>query len=237
MVTGRLRRRLLRLATYASVSTAAVLVGIKAWAWQATDSVSLLSSLVDSTLDVLGSLITFFAVMVSLKPADKEHRFGHGKAEGLAALAQSLIIAASAIFVLKESAERILAPAVVQNAPRRHNGHGDFRGDDAAAAGDSTLRSPHDRIRRDRSGRHALQDRPGDQPGRRGSHCGSGLARRVAGGPAGGRGGDCVPVVRRLEDRQARAGHPDGPGDSPTGTAKPLPSLRRATPRCWTFTI
>ena len=117
MVTGRLRRRLLRLATYASVSTAAVLVGIKAWAWQATASVSLLSSLVDSTLDVLGSLITFFAVTVSLKPADHEHRFGHGKAEGLAALAQSLIIAASAVYVLKESVERILDPAVVQNAP------------------------------------------------------------------------------------------------------------------------
>ena len=117
MVAGRLRRRLLRLATYSSVSTAAILVVIKAWAWQATDSVSLLSSLVDSTLDVLGSLITFFAVTVSLKPADKEHRFGHGKAEGLAALAQSLIIAASAVFVLKESVERILAPAVVDNAP------------------------------------------------------------------------------------------------------------------------
>ncbi|MDE0130246.1 MAG: cation diffusion facilitator family transporter [Gammaproteobacteria bacterium] len=116
MVAGRLRRRLLRLATYASVSTAAILVVIKAWAWQATDSVSLLSSLVDSTLDVLGSLITFFAVTVSLKPADKEHRFGHGKAEGLAALAQSLIIAASAVFVLKESVERILAPAAVENA-------------------------------------------------------------------------------------------------------------------------
>ena len=117
MVTGRLRRRLLRLATYASVSTAAILVAIKIWAWQATDSVSLLSSLVDSTLDVLGSLITFVAVTVSLKPADKEHRFGHGKAEGLAALAQSLIIAASALFVLKESVERILDPTVVQNAP------------------------------------------------------------------------------------------------------------------------
>ena len=116
MVTGRLRRRLLRLATYASVSTAAILVAIKIWAWQATDSVSLLSSLVDSTLDVLGSLITFVAVTVSLKPADKEHRFGHGKAEGLAALAQSLIIAASALFVLKESVERILDPTVVQNA-------------------------------------------------------------------------------------------------------------------------
>jgi len=116
MVAGRLRRRLLRLATYSSVTTAAILVVIKAWAWQATDSVSLLSSLVDSTLDVLGSLITFFAVTVSLKPADKEHRFGHGKAEGLAALAQSLIIAASAVFVLKESVERILVPAAVENA-------------------------------------------------------------------------------------------------------------------------
>ena len=108
------RARLLRLATYASVSTAVILVALKAWAWRITDSVSLLSSLVDSGLDVLASLITFFAVSVSLKPADREHRFGHGKAEGLAALAQSMIIAASALFVLKEASQRLMNPAEVE---------------------------------------------------------------------------------------------------------------------------
>ena len=115
--TGAERGRLLKLATYASVTTAAILVAIKAWAWRITDSVSLLSSLADSGLDVLASLITFFAVRVSLKPADHEHRFGHGKVEGLAALAQSLIITASAVYVLMETIERLLNPAAIEQAP------------------------------------------------------------------------------------------------------------------------
>ena len=114
--TGAERARLLKLATYASVATATILVALKAWAWRITDSVSLLSSLADSGLDVLASLITFFAVRVSLKPADHEHRFGHGKAEGLAALAQSLIITVSAAYVLKETVERLLNPAAVEEA-------------------------------------------------------------------------------------------------------------------------
>ena len=116
IATGAARARLLRLATYASVGTASILVALKAWAWQITDSVSLLSSLADSGLDVLASLITFFAVRVALKPADKEHRFGHGKAEGLAALAQSVIITASAAYVLIETVDRILNPADVEQA-------------------------------------------------------------------------------------------------------------------------
>ena len=114
LVTGADRPRLLRLASYASVSTAACLVVLKLWAWQITDSVSLLSSLVDSGLDVLASLITFFAIRVSLRPADREHRFGHGKAEGLAALAQSVIITGSAAFVLKETFERLMNPTGVE---------------------------------------------------------------------------------------------------------------------------
>ena len=115
IVTGADRPRLLRLATYASVSTAGCLVLLKLWAWRITDSVSLLSSLVDSGLDVLASLITFFAIRVSLRPADREHRFGHGKAEGLAALAQSVIITGSAIFVLKETVERLMNPTGVEH--------------------------------------------------------------------------------------------------------------------------
>lgn len=115
--SGTERARLLKLATYASVGTATILVAIKAWAWLITDSVSLLSSLADSVLDVLASLITFFAVRVSLKPADREHRFGHGKAEGLAALAQSVIITVSAAYVLMETVERLLNPSGIERAP------------------------------------------------------------------------------------------------------------------------
>lgn len=104
------RERLIRTATYASLTVALVLVGAKAWAWRVTDSVSLLSSLADSLLDVLASGLTFWAVRFSLSPADPEHRFGHGKSEGLAALVQSLIIGASALFVCSEAVQRLLDP-------------------------------------------------------------------------------------------------------------------------------
>jgi ferrous-iron efflux pump FieF len=73
------RARLLKSATYASVVLALALVALKAWAWGQTDSVSLLSSLADSGLDVLASLLTFWAVRFALSPPDDEHRFGHGK--------------------------------------------------------------------------------------------------------------------------------------------------------------
>ena len=105
--------KLQRLASYASLTVALTLVAAKIWAWSATGSVSLLSSLVDSLLDVLASGITVIAVRVALTPADAEHRFGHGKAEGLAALAQSLIIAASAFYVFGEAVQRLLNPAAV----------------------------------------------------------------------------------------------------------------------------
>lgn len=107
--------RLQRTATYASVAVALLLVGVKIWAWLATDSVSLLSSLVDSMLDVAASLITLLAVRIALRPADSEHRFGHGKAEGLAALAQSLIIALSAAYVLAEALQRLLEPEAISS--------------------------------------------------------------------------------------------------------------------------
>lgn len=100
----------MRSATYASVGVALCLVMAKTWAWRATDSVSVLSSLADSALDVLASLLTFMAVRFSLSPPDLEHRFGHGKAEGLAALLQAVIICASGVFVAVEAVQRLLSP-------------------------------------------------------------------------------------------------------------------------------
>ena len=91
-----------------------LLVLIKAWAWLATDSVSMLSSLADSLLDVLASGLTFWAVRFSLSPADAEHRFGHGKSEGLAALIQGLIVAGSGIFVCREAVQRLMHPRLIE---------------------------------------------------------------------------------------------------------------------------
>jgi ferrous-iron efflux pump FieF len=107
---------LIKSATYASVFTALTLLLVKAWAWRQTDSVSLLSSLADSLLDVLASLLTFWAVRYSMSPADAEHRFGHGKSEGLAALLQSGIITGSGIYVCYEAVQRILRPEPITSA-------------------------------------------------------------------------------------------------------------------------
>ena len=99
-----------RAASYASLCVALFLVVAKIWAWRETNSVSILSSLVDSLLDVLASSITMIGVRVALQPADSEHRFGHGKSEGLVALAQTIIITLSAIYVLLEAVQRLASP-------------------------------------------------------------------------------------------------------------------------------
>lgn len=107
--------RLMRLATYASVGVAGTLILAKFAAWAATDSVALLSTLIDSVLDAAASLINLFAVRHALQPADREHRFGHGKAEPLAGLAQAAFISGSAVFLVIEAGQRLLNPKPVAN--------------------------------------------------------------------------------------------------------------------------
>ncbi|MBC8269876.1 MAG: cation diffusion facilitator family transporter [Rhodospirillaceae bacterium] len=102
--------RLMKIATYAAVSVAFFLVVFKFGAWIATESLSLLSTLIDSLLDVGASLINLYAVHHALQPADDEHRFGHGKAEPLAGLAQAAFISGSALFILFEAGDRLLHP-------------------------------------------------------------------------------------------------------------------------------
>ncbi len=109
--------RLMRLATAASVAVAAILIAVKAASWLATDSVSILSSLVDSVMDATASLVNFFAVRHALQPADREHRFGHGKAEPLAGLGQAAFITGSAVFLCIEAVRRVILPRPIENAP------------------------------------------------------------------------------------------------------------------------
>jgi ferrous-iron efflux pump FieF len=108
--------RLLRLATYASVGVALFLVAAKFAAWLATDAVSLLSTLIDSILDAGASMINLVAVHHALHPADREHRFGHGKAESLAGLAQAAFVSGSALFLVLEAGERFTRPRPIENA-------------------------------------------------------------------------------------------------------------------------
>jgi ferrous-iron efflux pump FieF len=102
--------RLMRLATYASVATAALLILVKLAAWLATGSMSVMASLVDSLMDVGASLVNLFAVHYALQPADEEHRFGHGKAESLAGLGQATFIAGSALFLALHTVDRLIHP-------------------------------------------------------------------------------------------------------------------------------
>ncbi len=102
-------------ATRASVCVALTLLSLKLYAWFATGSMGILAALVDSLLDLGASLINMFAVKYALMPADDEHRFGHGKAEALAGLGQSLFIAGSALFLVIYTMERIIHPELIDS--------------------------------------------------------------------------------------------------------------------------
>lgn len=106
--------QLTRIATYASVSVASSLILLKFIGWWFTGSVSILASLLDSALDVVASLMILLAVRFAQIPADAEHRFGHGKAEPLAALAQSVFIIGSAFYLLIYALERLINPQPIE---------------------------------------------------------------------------------------------------------------------------
>ena len=108
--------RLMRRATTASVAVAALMISIKLVAWIVTDSVSLLSSLLDSVLDAAASILNLMAVRQAFVPADREHRFGHGKAEPLAGLGQAAFIGGSAVFLFIEAVHHLAQPTVVANS-------------------------------------------------------------------------------------------------------------------------
>jgi cation diffusion facilitator family transporter len=100
----------------ASVGVAIVLVALKGWAWLASESVAMLASLADSTLDLAASAITFFAVRYAAAPPDREHRFGHGKAEAFAGLLQGGLVVVSAAVIALEAIPHIADPKSLSHA-------------------------------------------------------------------------------------------------------------------------
>ncbi|MGE5953474.1 MAG: cation diffusion facilitator family transporter [Qipengyuania vulgaris] len=80
----------------ASITVAVILVALKSWASWKTGSTAMLGSLADSALDLIASIATLTGVWIASMPADEDHRFGHGKAEALAAIFQVMLIALSA---------------------------------------------------------------------------------------------------------------------------------------------
>jgi ferrous-iron efflux pump FieF len=113
------RRRVIPLAIRAallSVATACFLLALKGFAAWHTGSVAMLGSLADTALDLLASLVTLYGVKVAAEPADHDHRFGHGKAEALAALFQVALITASALGIGWRAAVAFGDPARTQDA-------------------------------------------------------------------------------------------------------------------------
>lgn len=107
---------LMRRAAIASVSVSLFLVAIKTFAYFASHSVAMLASLADSALDLFTSSLNLIAIRSALTPADAEHRFGHGKAEPLAGLAQGAFITASALFLVIQAINRILVPEPIDHS-------------------------------------------------------------------------------------------------------------------------
>ena len=105
---------LTRRVTTLSVIVAAVLIVIKGAAWLAGGSVAMLASLADSGLDLVASLITFYAVRYAAEPPDAEHRFGHGKAEAFSSLTQAGLVFASGALIGQEALRALFHPKAVE---------------------------------------------------------------------------------------------------------------------------
>ena len=107
--------RLIKIASYASVTTAVVIMLAKSYAWLATESQSILASLIDSLLDISSSAINLIAIRFSLLPADDNHRFGHEKFQDLAIFAQSIFFFASCLFTLFSSSKALFSEPELVN--------------------------------------------------------------------------------------------------------------------------
>ena len=108
--------RLTRNAALASVATAMLLIALKGYAAWTTHSVAMLGSLADSGLDLIASLVTLWGVRVAAEPADWNHRFGHGKAEAIAALFQVVLITVSAVGIAWRAIDRLFNNLPTANA-------------------------------------------------------------------------------------------------------------------------
>jgi ferrous-iron efflux pump FieF len=103
-------------AAFASIAMAVTLIVLKSWAALQTSSMAMLGSLADSGLDLIASLVVLLGVRIAAQPADYDHRFGHGKAEALAALVQVILITLSAIFIGFRAVQRLLSGAQTAEA-------------------------------------------------------------------------------------------------------------------------
>ncbi|WP_404343031.1 cation diffusion facilitator family transporter [Pseudoalteromonas mariniglutinosa] len=93
-----------------------LMIAAKSWAWLASGSAAMLGSLTDSLMDITASLMTFLVLGYALRPADDDHRFGHGKAEALAGLGQAAFIAGSGCLLAFHAIERLINPIALKHS-------------------------------------------------------------------------------------------------------------------------
>lgn len=104
------RARLTRSAALASIAMALFLGGLKSWAAWKTGSTAMLGSLADTALDLIASMATLWGVWWAAQPADREHRWGHGKGEALAAIFQVMLVAISAAAIAFRAVTQLVGP-------------------------------------------------------------------------------------------------------------------------------
>lgn len=107
---------LVKMASSAAIATVLVMLLAKIYAWFMTNSGALLASTADSALDLFASLSSFMIVRYALQPADHNHKFGHGKAENLAGIAQSAFVMGSAFLLVLHGSHLLVAPQPIQHS-------------------------------------------------------------------------------------------------------------------------
>ena len=108
--------RLVRLTALLAICVAVIMVAMKGFAWFVTGSVALLGAFLDAIMDLSLSVMNFFIIRHAQTPADREHRFGHGKAEALAALAQASFLSLLAAYLIYESALALSDPEPIDES-------------------------------------------------------------------------------------------------------------------------
>jgi ferrous-iron efflux pump FieF len=107
---------LVKSAATCAIGVAGILILTKFYAWYATGALSVQASLLDSILDIMASMVNFFAVRQALKPADFHHRYGYGKVEALAGILQSILIFVSGLWLFKQAFHHISESHTITNA-------------------------------------------------------------------------------------------------------------------------
>ncbi len=108
------KEKLVKKAAYVSLSAVISMFVIRLYLMIETSSMSVTASLVDSLLDFVTAGINLFAIYYSQQPPDKQHRFGHGKAEDIAVFAQGLFFGSSGIYIIYLAMQEFIAQKPIE---------------------------------------------------------------------------------------------------------------------------